>query len=153
MILDQWAQQWGISPEALADLRQKFGQIPVEITPKMGGSEAAVINQLRLEASKKGLRLWRNNNGATMDEKGNFIRFGLANDSKAVNDRIKSSDLIGIRPLQVGGIVIGQFVAREVKAANWKYTGTKREQAQLRYLQLVASLGGDAQFATGEGTL
>ena len=116
-------------------------------------SEANAQATIRLEASKKGLRLWRNNVGASIDDRGNFIRFGLANDSKRMNEVIKSSDLIGIRPLNVGGRIIGQFVAREVKPPGWQYSGTKREIAQLAFLELVASFGGDATFATDKGTL
>lgn len=103
------------------------------------------------------MRLWRNNVGGTYTEEGSFLRYGLANDSKQMNDAIKSHDLIGIRPVLIEqhhvGKIIGQFVSREVKAAGWKYRGTKREEAQLRWAELIASLGGDACFANGEGTL
>lgn len=157
MNLVQWSIKWGVPYEAVEDLRRKFGATSTEPPAKVGPSEGAVQNTIRLEASRKGLRVWRNNVGACMDENGNFIRYGLANDSKKMNDLIKSSDLIGIRPVIVQqhhvGQIIGQFVAREVKASNWSYTGTKREEAQLRFLELVASLGGDAAFANSEGTL
>lgn len=154
MNLNQWAIKWGIPYAAVEDLRRGFGTVDTEPqTTQAGESEAAVQTRIRLEASTKGMRIWRNNRGACIDDKGNFIRYGLANDSVQMNDKIKSSDLIGIRPLRVGGLTIGQFVAREVKPTGWRYTGTPREVAQLKFLELVASMGGDACFATTEGTL
>ena len=124
----------------------------------MHESEAAVINVVKLEASRKGIRLWRNNVGAvySADTK-TFVRFGLANESTQMNAHIKSGDLIGIRPVVITadmvGKTIGQFVSREVKNSDWKFTNNNREQAQMRWVQLINSLGGDAQFATSEGTL
>jgi hypothetical protein len=157
MNLNQWAIKWGVPFEAVEDLRRQFGAIP-ETYPEHieGESEAAVQTRIRLEASKKGLRLWRNNVGAAQTDNG-FLRYGLANESKQMNNMIKSSDLIGIRPIRIEphhvGSIIGQFVAREVKAADWIYTNSKREQAQLAFLELVAGMGGDAAFAISEGTL
>ena len=157
MNLNQWAIKWGVPYAALEDLRREFGAFNTDPAPAEGESEAAVQTRIRLEASKKGARVWRNNVGATMDENGNFIRFGLANDSQQMNRAIKSSDLIGLRPVVITeahmGSTFGQFIAREVKPAAWRWTGTEREEAQLKFLQLVASLGGDAAFAIGEGTL
>jgi hypothetical protein len=120
-------------------------------------SEAAVQVRVRLEASKLGIHLWRNNVGVTFGEDGVPVRYGLANDSKALNQQIKSSDLIGIRPVMITqehvGTVMGQFVAREVKREGWKYTGSAREVAQQRFIDLIKSLGGDACFASRAGTL
>lgn len=120
-------------------------------------SEAAVGVQVRLEASRLGIRLWRNNVGAGYMQDGSFIRWGLCNDSAAVNAKIKSADLIGIRPVlitpEMVGRTIGQFVSREVKAADWRWRGTDRERAQLAWAELVNSLGGDAAFTTGPGSL
>ena len=116
-----------------------------------------VLSRVRLEASKQGCRLWRNNVGACTDENGNFIRYGLANDSKKMNDAMKSSDLVGVRPVMIQpehvGKIIGQFMCREVKRAGWRWTGTKREQAQLAWINLIVALGGDAQFCNSEGTI
>lgn len=119
--------------------------------------EAAVLNEIRLEASQLGGRLWRNNVGALATPSGQFIRFGLANDSAQLNSSIKSADLIGIRPILITpdhlGMTIGQFISREVKHPGWKYTGTQRERAQLAWAELINSLGGNACFATTRGTL
>lgn len=158
MNLEQWAIKWGVSYEAIQDLREQFGAINTDpVTPVRGNSEAAVQNEIRLEASKAGLRLWRNNVGAIKDERGVPVRYGLCNDNAQLNASLKSSDLIGIRPVLIQphhvGTVIGQFVAREVKAPTWRYTATTREMAQLRFLELVTSLGGDACFANSVGTI
>lgn len=127
-----------------------------ELREKGGTSEEAIAAQLRLEASSYGIRLWRNNVGAGKTENGDFLRWGLANESKEMNKTIKSSDYIGIRPviitLEMVGSTIGQFVAREVKEAGWQYTGTDREVAQLNFINFVNSKGGDAKFAAGLGT-
>lgn len=121
------------------------------------GSETGLSSIIRLEASMKGCRLWRNNVGATYTPKGDFIRYGLANDSSGLNREIKSADLIGIRPVVITvdmvGVTIGQFLSREVKAPGWKYKGTDRERAQLAWAELIISLGGDAGFAVSEGTI
>ena len=158
MNLNQWAIKWGVPFEAVEDLRREFGTINTDPVPaENDGSETRVQTSIRLEASQKGARLWRNNVGATTTDEGSFIRYGLANDSKKMNAVLKSSDLIGIRPVTITavmvGTIIGQFVAREVKPEQWTYTATKREVAQLNYLELVAGLGGDACFANKVGTL
>src|SRR6185437_4671449 len=97
-------------------------------------SEAGILSEIRLEASEHGARLWRNNVGATYTDKGDFIRYGLANDSMQLNQAIKSADLIGIRPVLITqdhvGQIIGQFISREIKKPGWRYTGNNRERAQ-----------------------
>lgn len=160
-LLTQWAARHGVSAAALDDLRQALGildQTVIAPSPQAGASEAAVSNNVRLEAGRAGVRLWRNNVGATWTEDGSFIRYGLANDSEQLNRVLKSSDLIGIRPVLITqahvGHTIGQFVAREVKRDGWKHRpNDKRESAQAAFLTLVASLGGDACFASGVGTI
>lgn len=156
-IISEWAKKWGVSNAAIADLQNTLTQQTPDPKTQPGESEAAIQTRIRLEASRKGMRLFRNNVGAGYMADGSFIRFGLANDSKQMNDRIKSHDLIGIRPVLIEpphvGTIIGQFVSREVKASNWKYRGTKREEAQLRWAELITSMGGDACFTNGEGTL
>ena len=120
-------------------------------------NESPLYQALRIEAAQKGGRLWRNNVGALQDARGRWVRYGLANDSKQVNEALKSSDLVGIMPQLIlpehVGHTFGRFVCREVKAPDWHYTGTPREVAQKAWLDLINSLGGDARFATKEGTL
>lgn len=157
MFLDDWAAAWGIHRGALRELLRIYGTLPAINVDTENLSEAANLNIIRLEASVKGLRLFRNNVGATYTKDGSFLRYGLANESKKLNNEIKSADLIGIRPVIITydmvGKTIGQFVSREVKHAGWKYTGTDRERAQLRWAELITAFGGDACFAAGEGTL
>jgi hypothetical protein len=158
MQLDNWAMRWKIPGEAMGELRIIFGLENIGLpSVKPGVSESAVQSDIRLEASEKGARLWRNNVGATYARDGTFLRYGLANESTGVNREIKSADLIGIRPIVIApsmvGWTIGQFVSREVKKADWQYKGTDREIAQLRWAQLIVSLGGDACFTNGRGTL
>jgi hypothetical protein len=151
MTLDKWAERWRIPPAALAELKASMGMYPAPVTVA-GISETAVQQQIRLEAGRRGVALFRNNNGACMDEDGRLVRYGLANDSKAMNEKLKSHDLIGITPhivkVQDVGSTVGIFTSVEVKRAGWKYTGTKREKAQLAWSELVIKLGGRAMFAT-----
>lgn len=153
-----WAQRHGISDAALADL------VNVVVPPPPPGladapsdSEAYAQSLVRLEAPQHGAHLWRNNVGVLTDERGRPVRYGLANESKAMNERLKSSDLIGWRRRVVTpdmvGTVIAQFMSRECKARGWRWTGSPREQAQANWINLVVASGGDACFATGEGTI
>lgn len=149
MNLVNWAIKHGVSAAALADLREQMGmrgdQEACIYAAPIDSSEAKVQSQVRVEAPKYGIRLFRNNSGAGKLDNGSFIRWGLCNDSKAMNERIKSADLIGIGKG-------GQFVAREIKAPGWQYSGTDREKAQLAFLGLIVSMGGDAKFCTGLGS-
>ena len=151
----EWQRKHGITAEALADLVTMVG-LDVPRSSK-GTPEARVQDEARLLASKMGWRLFRNNVGVLKDERGVPVRYGICNDSPAMNKRIKSSDLIGIRPVVITpdmvGSTIGQFVAREIKKAGWKYKGTEHEQAQLAFGTLIIGLGGDFKFYSGEGDL
>lgn len=153
--LIEWQRKHGITAEALADLVTMVGLDAPRSTKDT--PEARVQDEARLLASKMGWRLFRNNVGVLKDERGVPVRYGIANDSPAMNKRIKSSDLIGIRPVVITpdmvGSTIGQFVAREVKKAGWKYKGTEHEQAQLAFGTLIIGLGGDFKFYSGEGEL
>lgn len=117
-------------------------------------SESSVSKRIRLDFAHAGGLLWRNNVGVLPDARGIPVRFGLANEFSQMNKKIKSSDLIGIRKVvitqEMVGMIIGQFVAKEAKAEGWVYTGTPREQAQLKFIELIISMGGDACFTTGE---
>ena len=157
--LTEWAQAWSVRPDALADLTRRLGALDAPLPPaEVGRSEAAVQARVRVAASALGWRCWRNNVGAGFNESGQFLRWGLANDSTQVNARIKSADLIGIRPRLIGpsdiGTVIGQFLSLEVKHEGWRFSAAvERERAQRNWAALVTSLGGDARFVTSESSL
>lgn len=161
MSLETWAIKHGVSWQALQELRASWGlhgaaEEPVSTHGSARTDEAAVQGRVRLEAAQLGLRLWRNNVGALVDERGVPVRYGLANDTKALNKAIKSADLIGIRPVLITqahvGRTLGQFVSRECKPAAWSWGGTEREIAQQKWAQLVIACGGDAAFVTGTGS-
>ena len=150
--LVEWAARHGISPHALADLYALF-----EPPRQRGadGTEAGLQSRLRVEAPKRGGSLWRNNNGACMDETGRLIRYGLGNDSKKLNEVWKSSDLIGITPVKICqqhvGHTLGVFTACEVKDPNWSGVRNDREVAQAAFHTTVTQKGGIAFFATSLG--
>ncbi len=134
-------------------------------------SEAVVQSEIRAEAGRLGILLWRNNVGACTDETGRTIRYGLGNDSPQVQRRLKSSDLIGCvsenwgKPGNFYTVPVGRFIAVECKAEGWKFpdlwrglqpsdmdaatfaTDKARTLAQWRYLKLVHDAGGLAGFA------
>lgn len=115
-------------------------------------SEAAVQQHIRTQIALTGVELWRQNVGACTDASGRVIRYGILNDSKQVNQRFKSSDLVGIRPILVTadmvGQVVGVFAAIECKASNWTYRpNDEHTQAQQRFIDLVRAAGGFAGFA------
>ena len=157
MTLSDWAARWippTQLPAALADLQRTIVP-PSPDLPSNLTSEAGAQVAVRLEASRAGILNWRNNTGALADASGRFVRFGLANDTPAMNAKIKMGDLVGIRPHVVTladvGRTHGIFWMREVKAPGWKWprTPSAREVAQRAGIELVLSRGGDGAFTTG----
>lgn len=158
--LHEWARRWNVPLEMFRDLQMTLGTYTVPLpaeAPEAGKSEAWAQSAVRLEASEKGIKLFRNNVGVLEDKTGRPVRYGLGNDSPKMNEVIKSADLIGVRPVVIlphhVGHTFGQFVSREIKAPNWQYTGGGREPAQLAWANLINANGGDAAFATGPGSL
>ncbi|WP_085044359.1 hypothetical protein [Ensifer aridi] len=151
MTFEEWAIKWNIPAAALQDLRAVYVPPPADVA---GSSEAATQSRLRVEAPKLGAALWRNNNGAATDETGRHLRYGLGNDSKKINDRFKSSDLIGVTPITVRpehvGRVVGLFTAVEVKHPGWTRPENDRDRAQEAFLVTVCQLGGLGMFVTHE---
>lgn len=168
MLIDLWAAEFGVSAVAVQALKMRLGADALQamdITDSLvarnsdaPGSEGRQQSLVRLEAANKGVRLFRNNSGAFKDDTGRVVRYGLANESKAINDVLKSPDLIGWRKVlitpQMIGMTIGQCTMRENKREGWKFNpNDKHEVAQLAFLQLALADGCDAAFATGPGTL
>lgn len=114
--------------------------------------EALPQSQVRLTAAQAGHGLWRNNSGAFEDKTGRWVRYGLGNDSKRLNQVWASSDLIGCVPVMVTpemvGAVLGRFVACEMKPVGWKGPTTQREVAQANFHTTINQLGGRGFFAT-----
>ena len=153
--LADWAARWW--PMLPEHARAEFNQImqPHRFVQPFdtGQSEAGVQADIKLVASRDyRAPLWRNNSGAMQDDQGRHVRFGLGNDSKALNGKWKSADLIGITPVAVTtehvGRTLGVFTAIEVKEPGWKLRPSdKRAKAQSNFLNSVATFGGLAGFA------
>lgn len=146
-----WANKHGVSVAAIHELLDICDPTRTSIDSGREGSEAAVQSDIRIEAARRGVSLWRNNNGALKDDFGRLVRFGVGNDSERISEVFKSSDLIGIWPQLVTapmvGQIIGRFFAVEVKSPGWKKPSNKREVAQANFLGHVRQLGGHGVFA------
>lgn len=152
----QWATRHHVGQDALVELSAILGSVGTDETG--GRSESNVQSRVRLAAPAAGMRLWRNNVGVLTDERGVPVRYGLANDTKALNDRLKSHDLVGWRRLVVSPDMIGgtiaQFVSIECKHEGWqpaRPTNVRdyaHEQAQARWAALVIADGGYSRFVT-----
>ena len=159
-MIHEWAARWNLPQQAVAELQALLATgdaAPPPADPTNLSSEARVQSLVRIEAAQAGVWLTRNNVGAFQDPMtGRWVRYGLANESKAQNQAVKSADLIGFRkrvilPADVG-TVIAQFVSRECKKEGWRYSGSGREQAQARWRDFINANGGDAAFASGPGS-
>lgn len=141
----EWAHKHRVSPEALRELCESALYLQPD---EDGASEAVVQKEVRLAAAGKRIYLFRNNRGAGKTDTGQFVRYGLANDSKKFGDKWKSGDLIGWESLCVTEDMVGSFVARfvsvEVKRRDWKFSGSLEEIAQANWANLVNMQGGRA---------
>lgn len=149
--LEQWAIRHGISQMALYELYALYQ--PTGEPHDDGVSESATSKECELIAARAGQRLWRNNNGSLQNDKGTWVRYGLGNTSKKINEVMKSSDYIGIKtkiitPADIGRKV-GIFIAAEMKEPNWHMTKSdKRAQAQATFGAVVENAGGEFRFIT-----
>jgi len=90
--------------------------------------ESNIQQLIRMELSRLGARIWRNNSGMLRDANGTPVRYGLC---------VGSSDLIGIYK--------GRFIAIEVKQPNKKPTSE-----QVNFIRIVRENGGLADVLTSE---
>lgn len=171
MTYEQWQDAF---PEAAQAFKYVIAAAPWNHDDgKQGDSEAWAQQQVRFQIGQEaGGYAWRNNVGAQKTKEPcqcpscgfKFslerapLRWGLANDSAALNKKFKSSDLICAIPRTVTadmvGKVIAQFGAIETKHPGWEYNPhDKHEAAQAAFLQLVNSIGGFAAFSTGRVAL
>lgn len=160
----QWAQMY---PEAADSLhRDVIAPNNSDLSTTPGASEAARQQDIRISIAAQGALAWRNNVGATKAKEPcscpacgfNFeikrqpVRYGLANESAQLNERIKSSDLILAIPRKITpamvGTTIAQFGSVETKKRGWVFTGKDQEAGQAAWLALVAKMGGFARFAS-----
>lgn len=166
--LATWVGRWWdhLPPEAQAELNAVFRPQDFIVAEPHEMSESALQGRLRLTAAKEfGASLMRNNSGAALmvnpnrpDEEPRHVRFGLGNDSAALNKKSKSSDLIGATPVRITaahvGKVLGVFTAVEVKTPGWTLRPSDaRGAAQANFMNSVAVLGGFAGFAQSEDDL
>lgn len=103
---------------------------------KRKSDEQAVQSSIQLAATRAGCRLWRNNVGALMDERGRLVRYGLCPGS---------SDLVGLVPVRVTPEMVGQTIA-VFAAVEVKDRGQPTEQQQA-FINLVRAMGGRAGVA------
>lgn len=169
MTLDEWAVRWGLPLAALDELSRSVLLYTTDTADAGSKTEARVQSEVRLEAARAGVYLFRNNVGAgsivdpsklcaeCSQHTRSFLRWGLGNDSPRLNAALKSADLIGIRRKLIGpadvGKYVGQFVSREVKREGWKPGGSDEDRAQARWATLINEQGGDARIVTSVGSL
>ena len=114
-------------------------------------SETAVDKEAALALSQEGCRLMRNNVGAFQDKNGQWVRYGLANESKAMNTATKSSDRIGWTIVEITPEMVGRkvavFTAIEMKKEGYKPSGKAANShyaAQQNFCNTVKKAGGIA---------
>lgn len=118
-----------------------------------GKLESPVQAEVRLRAARLGWQLWRNNVGALLDARGVPVRYGLANDTKALNARLKSGDLIGWRTLTITPDMVGQTLAQFVSLECKRADGGRVDPAQAAWQALVERAGGLALIVSDASQL
>jgi len=98
--------------------------------------EGALINAIRLEASKCGARLFRNNVGTLQTAEGRYVQYGIGG--------VGGADIVGWTPVTITPEHVGRtlaiFTAIEAKTGRLKPT-----HEQESFLQAVERAGGIAR--------
>lgn len=119
--------------------------------------ESRASDEVRLRAAQWGMKLLRNNSGVLPNPLNNRpVRFGLGNESKKINAKMKTGDFIGTTPIiitqEMVGKTVGVFTNIEAKAAGFKeretYPEKSREFGQNNFNKLIVEQGGLAGFAS-----
>lgn len=95
-------------------------------------TETDLLRALQLDATQRGLRLFRNNVGALTDIRGTVVRYGLC---------VGSSDLIGWTPHVVTSADVGRTVAI-FTAVEGKRLPRRVTPQQAAFLDAVQAAGG-----------
>jgi len=104
-------------------------------------TETDIQNAIRIEATRKGCRLFRNNVGVLKDAKGHRVAYGLCPGS---------SDLIGWTPRTITADDVGRTVA-VFTAIEVKRPGQRMQPHQARFVEQVQQHGGIAGMADSVG--
>jgi len=104
--------------------------------------EDPILQQTRLEASRIGCRLFRNNRGLFFTMDGRKTRAGLEAEG--------ASDLVGFAPVVITPDMVGKTVAVllcvETKKSSWKKPTTEHEREQENFINFINKNGGIAFF-------
>ena len=122
----------------------------------MATPESKSSFQVRSRASDWGIRLFRNNSGVLMNEVGVPVRFGLGNESKDLNETLKTGDFIGWTPVTITADMVGKqlavFTNFECKPFNFAekktYNKKTREYGQDKFNTMVNNAGGIVGFTS-----
>jgi len=105
----------------------------------MGAKEGELNDDLMLEASRRGHRLWRNNNGVAFHKDGSVVKYGVGGNGAA--------DLLGFTVVEITPDMVGRKVA--VFTAVEAKTGRQvPRQDQRDFLNMVRRKGGIATWGT-----
>ena len=111
--------------------------------------EAPILQETRLEASRIGCRLFRNNRGFFYTMDGRKTRAGL--------EAVGASDLVGFTPITITPDMVGKTVAVllcvETKKSTWKKPTTEHEREQEAFINFINGNGGIAFFLNNASDL